>query len=66
MGPESKSGQVVTRHNASVGDIVVFRGKRYEIDEIFPVGVWLKPTSKGLKREFIHFYEAEKFQVILE
>jgi hypothetical protein len=66
MGQESKRGQVITRFNASVGDVVLFRGKRYEIDDISPVGVWLKADRKEAVREFIYFYEADKFRVVFE
>lgn len=66
MGQEAKRGQVITRFNASVGDVVLFRGKRYEIDEVSPVGVWLKSDREETARDFIYFYEAEKFHVVFE
>lgn len=64
MGQQSKSGQVISRFNTSIGDIVIYRGKQFEVDEISQVGVWLKSKRKGLTREFIYFYEAEKFNVV--
>ncbi len=64
MEKQSKSGQVINRLNASVGDIVLFRGKQYEVDEICPVGVWFKSRRKGAAREFFYFHEAEKFRVV--
>jgi len=64
MENQSKSGQLVNRHNASVLDIVLFRGKRYEIDEISQFGVWLKLENPTDAREFIYFFETQKFGVI--
>lgn len=64
MGQQAKRGEVVNRFNVSVGDKVIFRGKHYEVDEVSHAGVWLKSDRKGVTREFIYLYEAEKFQVV--
>ena len=64
MGKQTKTGQVISRFNTSVGDIVIYRGRRYEVDEICQVGVWFKSKRKEAAREFIYFYEAEKFNIV--
>ncbi len=64
MEQQVKSGQVMGRDNTSIGDIIVFRGKRFEVVEIVAVGVWLKPKRHEDKRDFIYFHEAEKFNIV--